>query len=52
MPRTIDCEVTEDLVGSCSPGEAVVLIGVVKVNSSSMTFRFFVCLLLCHVLGE
>ena len=32
MPRTVDCEVIEDLVDSCVPGDVVTLTGIVKVN--------------------
>ncbi|XP_053384115.1 DNA helicase MCM8-like [Mercenaria mercenaria] len=33
IPRTIDCELTHDLVDSCVPGDIVTVSGVVKVNS-------------------
>jgi len=34
VPRTVDCELTEDLCDSCQPGDVVRLTGVVKVVSS------------------
>ncbi|XP_005096787.1 DNA helicase MCM8 [Aplysia californica] len=33
IPRTIDCELTRDLVDSCIPGDIVTVTGIVKVNS-------------------
>ncbi|CAG2189986.1 MCM8 [Mytilus edulis] len=33
IPRTIDCELTQDLVDSCVPGDVVTISGIVKVNS-------------------
>ena len=30
IPRTIDCELTEDLTGTCMPGDLVTINGVVK----------------------
>ncbi|CAL1537556.1 unnamed protein product, partial [Lymnaea stagnalis] len=33
IPRTIDCELTRDLVDSCVPGDIVTVTGTVKVNS-------------------
>ncbi|KAF5294396.1 hypothetical protein FQR65_LT10761 [Abscondita terminalis] len=30
VPRTIDCEVTEDLVGFCVPGDDVTITGIIK----------------------
>ncbi|KAK3102993.1 hypothetical protein FSP39_015600 [Pinctada imbricata] len=33
IPRTVDCELTQDLVDSCVPGDIVTVSGVVKVNS-------------------
>ncbi|XP_059176311.1 DNA helicase MCM8-like [Physella acuta] len=33
IPRTIDCELTRDLVDSCVPGDVVTVSGIVKVNS-------------------
>ena len=38
IPRLLDCELMEDLVGTCSPGEVVTLIGIVKVQLISITF--------------
>lgn len=34
IPRTIDCDLTNDLVDSCVPGDIVSISGIVKVNSS------------------
>ena len=34
MPRTIECELTDDLVDKCIPGDEVTISGVVKVVSS------------------
>lgn len=31
VPRTIDCELTGDLVGSCVPGDQIIVCGVVRV---------------------
>lgn len=33
IPRTVDCELTEDLVDSVAPGEMAVVVGVVKVTT-------------------
>lgn len=30
IPRAVDCELMQDLVGTCSPGEVVTLVGIVK----------------------
>ena len=37
VPRTVECELTEDLCDSCQPGDIVKLSGVVKVVSSEET---------------
>jgi DNA helicase MCM8 len=34
VPRTVECELTEDLVDSCIPGDLVTLCGIVKVAST------------------
>lgn len=36
VPRTIECELTEDLVDCCIPGEIVTVTGIVKVLNNSM----------------
>ncbi|KAL6060948.1 DNA replication licensing factor mcm8 [Balamuthia mandrillaris] len=36
VPRTIECELSEDLVDSCVPGDVVTLCGVVKVVSTEV----------------
>jgi DNA helicase MCM8 len=33
VPRTVECELTEDLVDSCVPGDVVTVTGIVKVIS-------------------
>ncbi|GJQ86750.1 hypothetical protein Trydic_g5549 [Trypoxylus dichotomus] len=35
VPRTIECDLIEDLVGSCIPGDDVVLTGILKVRNTS-----------------
>ena len=34
IPRTIECELTSDLVDSCVPGDMVTITGIVKATSS------------------
>ena len=34
IPRTVECELTADLVGSCVPGDVVCVCGEVKVTSA------------------
>ncbi|XP_078724376.1 DNA helicase MCM8 isoform X2 [Lampetra fluviatilis] len=34
IPRTVECELTHDLVDSCVPGDVITLTGIVKVASS------------------
>lgn len=34
IPRTIECELVQDLVDSCVPGDMVTITGVVKVSSA------------------
>ena len=31
VPRTVDCELTADLTGSCVPGDSVTVCGLVQV---------------------
>lgn len=39
MPRTIECELTEDLVDNCVPGDEVTVSGVVKVRASRIASK-------------
>ncbi|KAK6639693.1 hypothetical protein RUM43_007968 [Polyplax serrata] len=34
VPRTIDCELTADLVETCSPGDVALLTGIIKIKSN------------------
>lgn len=34
IPRTIECELVQDLVDSCVPGDMVTITGIVKVSST------------------
>lgn len=36
MPRTVECELTEDLVDSCIPGDVVTVTGLIKVINNYM----------------
>ncbi|KAK1320493.1 hypothetical protein QJS10_CPA03g01306 [Acorus calamus] len=36
VPRTVDCELTEDLVDACIPGDVVTLTGIIKVINKYM----------------
>lgn len=36
MPRTVECELTEDLVDACIPGDVVTVIGIIKVINNYM----------------
>lgn len=36
MPRTVDCELTEDLVDACIPGDIVTITGIIKVINNYM----------------
>lgn len=36
VPRTVDCELTEDLVDSCIPGNVVTVTGIIKVINNYM----------------
>lgn len=40
IPRTIECELVQDLVDSCVPGDVVTITGVVKVSSTEEGKRF------------
>ncbi|KAG8226903.1 hypothetical protein J437_LFUL007817 [Ladona fulva] len=43
VPRTIECELTEDLVDSCVPGDVVTITGVVKeIHAQPQLFRLLV----------
>ena len=33
IPRTIECELTEDLVNKCNPGDLVTVIGIVQATN-------------------
>lgn len=48
VPRTVECEVSDDLVSSCSPGDEVTIVGIVKVSSTNNVFVFVVANILCH----
>ncbi|XP_074349336.1 putative DNA helicase MCM8 isoform X1 [Apium graveolens] len=36
VPRTVDCELTEDLVDACIPGDTVTVTGIIKVMNNYM----------------
>lgn len=36
IPRTVDCELTEDLVDTCVPGDVVTICGIVKVINTDL----------------
>eukprot|EP00268_Persea_americana_P053272 TRINITY_DN6019_c0_g1_i13.p1 TRINITY_DN6019_c0_g1~~TRINITY_DN6019_c0_g1_i13.p1 ORF type:complete len:747 (+),score=159.60 TRINITY_DN6019_c0_g1_i13:142-2382(+) len=36
VPRTVECELTEDLVDACIPGDVVTVIGIIKVINNYM----------------
>lgn len=40
MPRTVECELTDDLVDTCGPGDNVTVIGIVKVCISILHYLF------------
>ena len=41
VPRSLECEMTEDLVDSCVPGDVVTINGIVKaISNSASTFLF------------
>ena len=37
IPRTIECELTDDLTGSCMPGDLVTVSGIVKALTAETT---------------
>ncbi|PSN44603.1 DNA helicase MCM8 [Blattella germanica] len=39
VPRTVECELTEDLLDSCVPGDIVTVTGIVKVRNSEETSK-------------
>lgn len=41
VPRTIECELTEDLVNSCTPGDVITVTGIVKVVVCICYFFYF-----------
>lgn len=61
MPRTVECELTEDLVDACIPGDVVTVIGIIKVINNYMDVgggiwsfnlsHLCACYLLCCVLA-
>lgn len=36
MPRTVECELTEDLVDACIPGDVVTVTGIIRVINNYM----------------
>lgn len=36
MPRTVECELTEDLVDACIPGDVVTVTGIIRVINDYM----------------
>ena len=36
VPRTVECELTEDLVDLCIPGDIVTVVGIIKVMNAYM----------------
>lgn len=36
MPRTVECELTEDLVDACIPGDVVTAMGIIRVINNYM----------------
>lgn len=36
MPRTVECELAEDLVDSCIPGDVITVTGIIKVINNYM----------------
>lgn len=36
VPRTVECELTEDLVDACIPGDVVTVTGIIKVINNYM----------------
>ena len=49
VPRTIECELTADLVDSCVPGDLVTITAVVKATSSEDGTCTFVYIKFIHV---
>lgn len=43
VPRTIDVEMSEDLVDSCLAGDSVTVTGIVKASNSDSTSRKRLC---------
>jgi DNA helicase MCM8 len=44
VPRTVECELTEDLVDLCVPGDIVSISGIVKMMSTSGEKGIALCL--------
>ena len=38
MPRTVECELKDDLIESCIPGDVVTCSGIVKVDTAAVVF--------------
>lgn len=36
VPRTVECELTEDLVDACIPGDIVIVTGIIRVINNYM----------------
>lgn len=36
VPRTVECELTEDLVDACIPGDVVTVTGIIKTFNSNL----------------
>jgi DNA replicative helicase MCM subunit Mcm2 (Cdc46/Mcm family) len=57
IPRTVDCELTEDLVDTCVPGDVVTVCGIVKVINTDQDMGggavgLFACFLLVVMLSQ
>ena len=43
MPRTVECELKDDLIESCIPGDVVTCSGIVKVSKLYSDFMAALC---------